>query len=40
MGTSTGTVKSQTRDALERLRRLVPTLVVDDADPITRVQVR
>jgi RNA polymerase sigma-70 factor (sigma-E family) len=40
MGTSVGTVKSQTRDALERLRRLVPALVVDDADPVPRVQAR
>ncbi len=37
MGTSVGTVKSQTRDALARLRRLVPDLVVDDEDPAERV---
>jgi RNA polymerase sigma-70 factor (sigma-E family) len=40
MGTSVGTVKSQTRDALARLRRLVPGLVVDDEDPAERVRVR
>ncbi len=39
MGTSLGTVKSQTRDALARLRRLVPDLVVDDEDPAERVWV-
>jgi RNA polymerase sigma-70 factor (sigma-E family) len=39
MGTSIGTVKSQTRDALARLRRLVPDLEVDDEDPAERVEV-
>jgi RNA polymerase sigma-70 factor (sigma-E family) len=40
MGTSVGTVKSQTRDALARLRRLVPDLEVDDEDPAERTRVR
>jgi RNA polymerase sigma-70 factor (sigma-E family) len=34
MGTSVGTVKSQTRDALARLRRVVPDLAVDFGEPV------